>query len=165
MTGDAVLTAALTDINGLYDNFMNSLLQVNASTGVSGSASVIQGYQLAMLLKGVTEAKESTAKDSSKPEEKACGTYSNQVQRPAFVLLASVVSAGGTERVHKTLWTALSIGDKITYSGGAVVNVSLWRADSTSPIYVDVLRYRTPFYRMKDPSNVDGVDSGDNLNK
>ena len=43
ISADPVLTAALTDINGLYDSFVNSLLQVNASTGMIGSASVIQG--------------------------------------------------------------------------------------------------------------------------
>ena len=46
VSGNAVLTAALTDIDGLYDSFINSLLQVNSSTGVIGSAAVIQGYQL-----------------------------------------------------------------------------------------------------------------------
>jgi hypothetical protein len=145
ITGDPVLTAELGDINGLYDNFMNSLLQINSSTGVIGSASVIQGYQLATLLKGV-QNDDSTWK-----------------QTPAFVLLASVINAGGTELDHKTIWTALWSGDKITYSGGAIVNVSLWRADSALPIYVDVLRYRVPFSELNDPGNVDGVDAGDNL--
>jgi hypothetical protein len=85
----------------------------------------------------------------------------------AYVLLASFVAAGGTERVHKTFWTALSTGDKITYSGGCVVNVSLWRAGSNSPIYADVLRYRVPFSKMnpKPSSGMDGVASGDNLGK
>lgn len=161
VSGDAVLTAALADIDGLYDSFMNSLLQVNSSTGVIGSAAVIQGYQLAMLLGGQdkVERQPKTDEHEAIPEKAAVPK--------AYVLLASFVAAGGTERVHKTFWTALTTGDKITYSGGAVVNVSLWRSGSTSPLYADVLRYRAPFTKMnpKPGSGVDGVAIGDNLSK
>ncbi len=146
-SGDPVLTAALAEVDGLYVNFLNSLLQLNSSTGAIGSSSVIQGYQLATLLKGV---------------KKDDGTWK---QSPAFVVLASVLGAGGTEHVHKTFWTALTSGDKITYSGGAIVNVSLWQADSSSPLYADILRYRAPFADVKDPGNVEGVDRGDNLDE
>jgi hypothetical protein len=142
--GDPVLTAALTDVNGLYDSFMNSLLQVNSATGVIGRASVVQGCELANLIKG-------TQKDD--------GTGDS----PAFILLASVLSAGGTEHDHKSLWTALTHGDEITYSGGAIVNVSVWKADTASPIYADVLRYRAPFANVSNPASTEGVDAGDNL--
>jgi hypothetical protein len=124
--GNPVLTAALTDVNGMYDSFMNSLLQVNSTTGTVGSASVIQGYQLANVLAG--------------PAEK-----NGSFMHPAFILLASILSAGGTERDHKSLWTALGSGDKITYSGGVIVNVSLWHSDGTVPIYSTLLGYRLPF--------------------
>ena len=40
----------LADVNGLYDSFMNSLLQVNTSTGVVGSSSLIQGRELATVI-------------------------------------------------------------------------------------------------------------------
>jgi hypothetical protein len=144
--GNPVLTGALTDVNGMYDSFMNSLLQVNSSSGGIGSGSVIQGYQLANVLAG--------------PPEKN-GSY----KHPAFILLASVVSAGGTELDHKTLWTALSTGDKITYSGGLIVNVSLWHSDDKEPIYSDLLRYRVPFSNVQQPSNLGNSTVGDNLPK
>jgi hypothetical protein len=143
--GDTVLTGALTDVNGLYDSFMNSLLQVNSSTGVVGAASVVQGRQLATLIAG------KAATDDS-PEVK-----------PAFLLLASIVTAGGTTHDHKTFWTALTTGDKFTYSGGAVVNVALWKAAGTVPAYVDIIRYRSPLMKIENPSSVAGVASGDNL--
>jgi hypothetical protein len=174
VTGDPVLTAALTDINGLYDSFMNSLLQVNSGTGVIGSSSVIQGYQLATLLKGVKDAPPTlggpAAPAAAPPAAPAAAPpdYSAWYRSPAFVLLATVANAGGTEHVHKNIWTALWSGDKITYSGGAVVVTSLWRpgsGSSTSPVYSDVLRYRAPFSKIQDPGCMEGVDSGDDLAK
>jgi hypothetical protein len=143
-SGNPVLTAALSDANGMYDSFMNSLLQVNSASGAVGSASVIQGYQLANVLAG--------------PAEK-----NGSFRHPAFILLASILSAGGTELDHKTLWTALWSGDKITYSGGVIVNVSLWHSDDKAPIYSNLLRYRAPFSKVSDPSNKSDVTIGDNL--
>jgi len=145
--GDTVLTAALTDVDGLYDSFMNSLLQANSTTGLVGTASVIQGRQLATLIAG---------------KKNADGSFA---VAPAYVLLASIVAAGGTTHDHKTFWTALTTGDKFTYSGGAVVNVALWKIPMTSPTYADVLRYRSPLMELKAPSNLTAVDAGDNLNK
>jgi hypothetical protein len=135
--GNPVLAAALTDVDGLYDSFMNSLLQVNSASGVVGSASVIQGYQLANVLAGQAEPN---------------GSF----QHPAFILLASILSAGGTELDHKTFWTALGSGDKITYSGGVIVNVSLWHADDLRPLYSNVLRYRVPFSDVQKPADLAG---------
>jgi|ERR1039458_10382135 hypothetical protein len=152
---NAILTGAVADIDGLYDSFMNSLLQVNSGTGIIGSASVIQGYQLATLLAGRKAIDEVAFSGENIPKMDAVPG--------AYVLLASVVAAGGTERVHKTFWRALTVGDKITYSGGAVVNVALWKATDKSPIYYNELRYRSPFMKMKPPADVTGVDSGDNL--
>jgi hypothetical protein len=161
VSGDTVLTSALTDIDGLYDSFINSLLQVNSSTGVIGSASVIQGYQLAQLLAG---SEEILAKPEDADHEAIPG---RPAEPPAYVLLASFVGAGGTEHDHKSFWTALGTGDKITYSGGAIVNVALWRATSSAPLYADVLRYRAPFSEMNPMpgSGVQGVASGDNWSK
>ena len=102
-------------------------------------------------------------KDSGGKCPSTTDPYSMWKQKPAFVLLASVVNAGGTQHNHKTLWTALTTGDKITYSGGVVVNAFLWSAGSSSPVYVDVLRYRAPFSKIKSPGDVSGLDSGDNL--
>ncbi|MGA7220942.1 MAG: hypothetical protein WBX38_21685 [Candidatus Sulfotelmatobacter sp.] len=161
ISADPVLSAALTDINGLYDSFINSLLQINSTTGLAGSATVIQGYRLASLLTGVQCA------ESQKDSNGQCPTdtlpYSKWQQRPGFVVLASVANAGGTQHDHKTLWTALSTGDKITYSGGVMVNAVLWSAGSSAPRYLDVLRYRAPFSELKSPRDVRGLDTGDNL--
>jgi hypothetical protein len=139
------LTNDLKDIDTLYTNFMNSLIQVNSQTGALGSSSVIQGYRLAVLLAG----REKTETAPAKP--------------PALVLLATIVAAGGTQHTHKNIWTALWSGDKITYSGGLAVEVGLWTAKSQSPLYADVLRFRVPFGKVKAPSDLTGVDSGDNL--
>jgi hypothetical protein len=143
-TADGVLTSALTDVNGMYDTFLNSLLQVNSSTGIVGSAAVIQGYQLANALAGPVETN---------------GSYLH----PAFILLASILSAGGTERDHKNIWTALWSGDKITYSGGLVVNVALWHSDDKMPIYSGLLRFRAPFSNILNPKNQTDLTAGDNL--
>jgi len=166
-TGDSVLVAALADINTLYDSFMNSLLQVNSSTGVIGSASVIQGFQLATLLRGIQSDCQVMGEVKNRPEDplKIPEWYSNWYKSPAFILLASIANAGGTERDHKTIWTALSSGDVITYSGGVIVNVALWQADSIAPIYSSPLRFRVPFSDVIRPVNLNGVDAGDNLPK
>lgn len=139
------LTSDLKEIDTLYDNFMNSLVQVNSQTGAVGSSSVIQGYRLAVLLAGREKSELSPAKP------------------PALVLLASVVAAGGTQHTHKNIWTALWSGDKITYSGGVAVEVGVWNAKSKSPIYSDVLRFRAPFTTVQAPADLTGVDLGDNL--
>jgi hypothetical protein len=151
--GNSVISSEVTDINGLYDSFMNSLFQVNASSGIIGSASVIQGYQLMNVLAGYP---------------KADGT---PTKKPAFVLLASVLSAGGTEHDHKSFVRSLGPGDQISYSGGVIVNVALWQSPrndgnttSETPIYADVLRYRIGFTKFKTPSGKDiGDDIGNNL--
>jgi hypothetical protein len=144
VNGNPTLTGALTDANGMYDSFLNSLLQVNSTSGVVGSASIIQGYQLASVLAGPAE-------------------NNGEFRHPAFILLASVLSAGGTERDHKSLWTALWKGDEITFSGGVIVNVSLWHSDDTAPIYSNLLRFRAAFSDVADPSTETGVTRGDNM--
>jgi hypothetical protein len=55
------------------------------------------------------------------------------------------------------------VGDKITYSGGLVVNAALWRSVDKKPLYSDVLRYRADFTRLKKPGDKKDVDKGDNL--
>jgi hypothetical protein len=134
VTSDPITTPALADAIAMYDSFMNSLFQVNSSTGAVGSGAIEQGYQLATVLAGPMD------------QDKTEATYSH----PAYILLASILSAGGTMRDHKTLWTALSTGDKITFSGGLVVNVALWQANSKMPVYTGILRYRVPFSDVGD---------------
>lgn len=141
---DTTLTSALNDANTMYDSFLNSLLQVNSTTGAVGSASVIQGYQLATVVAGPIDPN---------------GQYSH----PAFILLTSVLSAGGTERVHKSFWTALGSGDKITFSGGVIVNVALWHSDDGTPLYSNLLRFRASFSNVADSAKDTDVTRGNNL--
>jgi hypothetical protein len=127
---------ALADVDALYDNFMNSLLQPNPNSGVLGSAAVVQGRAISQLVHGTT------------------GSAS-----PAYILLATVLAAGGTVHDHKSFWTALGKGDHISYSGGAIVAAALWQASPTPgaapapPLYSDVLALRTDF---KDSAQITG---------
>jgi len=155
LASDPIATPALVDANGMYDNFMNALLQVNSSSGAVGSGAIEQGYQLAAVLAGPID------------QDKEVPTYSH----PAYTLLASILSAAGTMRDHKTLWTALTTGDKITFSGGLIVNVALWKTNDPMPMYATILRYRVPFTDVQDPKHpsdgkpkpFSGSAKGDNL--
>lgn len=149
-TSDPITTPALTDVNGMYDSFMNSLQQVNSSSGTVGSGAIEQGYQLATVLAGPRGTPSATGQP----------TFPN----PSYILLASILSAGGTMRDHKSLWTALGNGDKITFSGGLMVNVALWQANGKLPLYADILRYRVPFSDVAKPT-VDSTPAkaGDNI--
>ena len=151
--GDPTLATMLSDTNGLYDSFMNSVLQVNSTTGVVGMASIIQGDELATLLAG----------EKNPPDPNDPSTDTGYKVPPANILLASVLGAGGTEHDHKTLWTALTTGDVITYSGGLIVNVSLWNATKSAPTFSRVFRYRAPFSNVADPKSMVDVTDGDNL--
>jgi hypothetical protein len=166
--GDSIISSVVTDVNGLYDSFMNSLLQVNSSTGVIGSAAIVQGYQLYKLLSGYP-----------------LDTHEKPTKPKAFILLASILSAGGTEHDHKNFFRSLLPGDQLSYSAGVVVNVSLWRSGDAAaplptaenqispdtgraPIYSDVLRLRIPFTKFGTPRflhSSDGVVMGENLGK
>ena len=100
---------ALRDTNGMYDSFMNSLLQVNPSTGTAGSAAVIHGYQLANVLAGPAEEME--------------------IYPSRLYSLSEYPLRRRDKTRSQDLWTALSSGDKITFSGGVIVNVSLWQSN------------------------------------
>jgi hypothetical protein len=129
-SGDPILTAALTDVTSQYDNYIGPYLQMSANGTATGIGPVVQGYQLANLLAG-------------KPAANGEHTH------PAYILLATIVSAGGTMRDHKSFWTALGDGDKITFSGGLIVSVAMWKADGSAPVFSKVLRYRAPFTNPK----------------
>jgi hypothetical protein len=163
------IATALTDIDGLYDNFMNALLQPSATTGVLGSAAIVQGHQLADLLNGapamaaqpkqpaVPATPEVKDKQGRVIQEASPGipeipeVPGKPAQPAAYVLLATVITAGGTVHDHKTFWTNLGHGDQFTYSGGAIVAVALWQG-SIGPGYSDILRIRLP---LMDATHVD----------
>jgi hypothetical protein len=145
-TGDPVLTAALTDVTTQYDNYIGPYLQLSSNGTSTGIGPVVQGYQLANLLAGKADA-------------------AGQHPHPAYILLATVVSAGGTMRDHKSFWTALGNGDKITFSGGLIVSVAMWQSNGNAPVLSKVLRFRAPFSDVQSPSNTDTthVTDGDKL--
>ena len=142
--GDPILTAGLTDVTGLYDSFIGPYLQMGSSGTSTGIGPVVQGYQLANLLAGKADA-------------------AGQHPHPAYILLATVVSSGGTMRDHKSFWTALGNGDKITFSGGLIVSVAMWQSNGNAPVFSKVFRFRAPFSDVKDPSDMTNVTNGDNL--
>jgi hypothetical protein len=114
---NGLLSKTIADIDGAYNNFLNSLLQTNSGTGMFGSAAVIQGYRLANILKDPSTR----------------------------IVLASVVGAGGTEHDHKTFWTSLGSGDKLTYSGGLTVNVAMWSSTDGKVQLSQIMQYKSAF--------------------
>jgi len=142
-------TDPLTEVNGLYDSFITSLQQANSSSGAVGSSAVEQGYQLATVLAG--------------PRGPVSASGQPNFPNPSYILLASILSAGGTIRDHKSLWRDLGSGDEITFSGGLMVNVALWQANGKLPLYADILRYRVPFSNVENPTVDPPAKAGDNL--
>lgn len=151
--GNPTIATMLGDVNGLYDSFLNSFLQVNSSTGTVGMAALVQGYQLASLLAG----------RKNPPDPKDPNKDTGYEVMPANILLASVLGAAGTEHTHKNIWTALWKGDEITYSGGLIVNMSLWQATAKTPSFSKIFRYRMPYSDVKPPKNEVNVTDGDNI--
>ena len=125
--------AQLLDVDGLYDTLINSLVNSNATTGAPGGAAIIQGKAIADLL----------------APPPGGGT-------PAYIVLATVIAAGGTAHDHTNIWRKIWLGDQITYSGGLIVEFALWQA-SSSPMLADVFRYRVPF--VEAPTST-GKDAG-----
>ncbi len=110
----------------------------SSSTPTAGFTSVLQGAALQRLI--------------SRPQ--------------TYILYADVVAAGGTQQVRKNLLTLLFTGDRISYSGGLVVNVALTDALDSSLVFSDTLRYRTRFSRIgrpKESPTVERTNSGDNV--
>lgn len=180
---DVVMSAAISDVDTLYDNFVNALLQPNSSTGTIGSAAILQGMQLTdFLSRGFVQTPvlecvtgdqkgkvQCTLDDASTPPEPGSDqcrcTLSDNGSRgnEPLIVLASVVAAGGTQHTKKNILTALITGDDITYSGGAAVNFSLWSPGDSKPQDQNVYRYRTDFKDMRKPTDQNHVDCGDNL--
>lgn len=141
------LWLATDHLNTDYDQLLNTLstsvaqnqTPAGATAGANpGITSIVQGAQIARVLK-------------------LADTY---------VLYANVISAGGTQRDRKNLFTVLFTGDLITYSGGAVVNYALTQSATDRLVDADVLRYRSSFTSLRDAhesAKLESVNSGDNL--
>jgi hypothetical protein len=129
-----------TELNTLFAAFIQKTFAVNATTGVPSFSLIVQGDVLDKLLK----------------------------REETVVIFSQVLAAGGTMKTRKNLLTSLSVGDLISYSGGAVVAVAILQtrcaAAPCSPIaFSDVFRYRTPFGRLHKPTNVAHVLDGANF--
>jgi hypothetical protein len=77
--------------------FIQSTFAINATTGIPQFSLIVQGDILDTLLK----------------------------QDQTVVIFEQVLAAGGTTKIPKNLLTSLSVGDLMSYSGGAVVAVAI----------------------------------------
>ena len=146
-TNTSPLWLAADHLNTDYDQLLNTLstsvaqnqTAVTATPGPNpGITSIVQGAQMARVLK----------------------------QPNTYLLYANVVSAGGTQRDRKNLFTIIFTGDLISYSGGAVVNYALTESATDKLVDADVLRYRSSFTRLHDvheSAQLESVDSADNV--
>jgi hypothetical protein len=74
------------------------------------------------------------------------------------------IAAAGTQRVIKNAISALVTDDWVSYSGGVVVNTLILRKSAPSALlYSNVLRYRSPFTKIKHPVAKDSTHYADNL--
>jgi hypothetical protein len=120
---------------------LSTLSSPNATTGQPLLSSAEQGYPIRALI--------ASAKD-----------------KPILGVYLSVAAAGGTQQDRKNLITAVITGDWIRYSGGVSVNVIVFRIanDSSSILYSNLLRFRSPLTKIAKPSNYNKSDNaGDNL--
>jgi hypothetical protein len=140
--------AAFTNLDNSYNTFLQSLSGINAATNQPVLSSVLQGYHLRAALASGTTAK------------------------PLLGIYVNIAAAGGTQQDRKNLLTAVITGDWIRYSGGASVNVIVFKiangataqADQSQILYSDLLRYRTPLGHIKSPGKYDNApEAGDNL--
>ena len=131
----SALNAPVDNIDATYATLLTTLATIDSSSGLSGLDKVTTGAALDRIFGD---------KDPATKENKE-----------TYVLLASVASAGGTQRDRKSLWTELGSGDKIDFSGGVIVQYFLLKSNYTSntgPEYVDsgILRIGVGFDNFED---------------
>jgi hypothetical protein len=136
--------SAFNNLDGTYNSFLTSLSTPNSTTGQSAVSAAQQGYGLRELFESATDSK------------KVLGIY------------ISIAAAGGTQQDRKNLITALFTGDWIRYSGGVSVNVIVFemagkKSSSSTILFSDLVRFRTPLTTIKTPSDKKDLDEGDNL--
>ena len=66
----------------------------------------------------------------------------------SYILFAQVIAEGGSNRTRNSLFTTIFTGNRISYSGGVVVNYSLFDRDG-SIMFSDVVYHNTGFTRMQ----------------
>jgi len=136
--------SAFNNLDGSYNSFLTALSTPNSTTGQSAVSAAKQGYGLRALFQSASDAK------------KVLGIY------------VSIAAAGGTQQDRKNLITALVTGDWIRYSGGVSVNVIVFEmagknSTSSTILFSDLVRFRTPLTTIKAPSDKKDLDEGDNL--
>ena len=109
-------------INGLVDQLTAGLVKTDEKSGVNA---------LGLLTK---------AQDVVK--------YLDAAEGNTYVLFTKSVTAGGSYRIRRNLWTTVFTGDMLSYSGGAVVCFMLFD-NGGKTISADTLRYMTGFTKFK----------------
>jgi hypothetical protein len=131
---------AFNSIDTTYNQFIQNWFGITSS-GQSGLTPIVEGYALRERL-----------------------TVPADANRQVYAVFVNVATAGGTMQDKKNAITALVTGDRISYSGGVVVNAMIFRKSSPqSVLYSDVLRYRTPLTRLVNPIHKNSTHYGDNL--
>jgi hypothetical protein len=138
--------SAFNNLDGTYNAFLTALSTPNSTTGQSAESAAKQGYKLRALF------------ESAKTGKPVIGIY------------LSVAAAGGTQQDRKFLLTAIFTGDWIRYSGGASLNVIIFKVASgkDSTILLSGLpKFRTQLTSVKPPAAADrkGLDEGSNLDQ
>jgi hypothetical protein len=136
---------AFNTIDSTYNAFLTALSTPNSTTGQSAESAAKQGYKLRALFEG---AKNGT---------------------PVVGIYLSVAAAGGTQQDRKNLITAVFTGDWIRYSGGASLNVIIFKeaSDGSQMLLSSLAKFRTQLTNIKSPSGPDkkGLDEGSNLDE
>lgn len=136
---------AFNTLDSAYNAFLTALFTPNSTTGQSAESAAKQGYKLRALFEG---AKNGT---------------------PVIGIYLSVAAAGGTQQDRKNLLTAVFTGDWIRYSGGASLNVIVFKeaSDGSQILLANLAKFRTQLTSIKSPSEADkkGLNEGNNLDE
>jgi hypothetical protein len=84
----------------------------------------------------------------------AAETVLRNAKRPAAILRAEIVAAGGNYQTRRTLFTTMFTGDRLSYCGGAAVSFIAFDLDDGHVLLADTRYYRTNY--LRDPQAADG---------
>jgi hypothetical protein len=132
---DTDQAANYKEFNDLFDAFLKDLFIKDPATGVPGIATILQGYKLSLLLKQPADT---------------------------WILYATNIAAGGTQRDRKNLFTNLVWGDIFRYSGGAIANIALIDGTSLELLTSKTYRFMSPPTSIKKTKGAD-VRQGSNF--
>jgi hypothetical protein len=136
---------AFNTLDSTYNAFLTALSTPNSTTGQPAESAAKQGYKLRALFEG--------AKNGA----------------PVIGIYLSVAAAGGTQQDRKNLITAVFTGDWIRYSGGASLNVIIFKEtkDGSQILLSNLAKFRTQLTTIKSPSEEDkkSLNEGSNLDE